>query len=200
MSTLWLASGSPRRMDLLRQLGLEFRVLVPEVDEGVLPGESAEAYVARMSGEKSRKARLGLAAGESGVVLSADTVVVVDDEIFGKPAQRQEALSMLQRLSGRAHRVMTAVTVAQGTREISFSVETIVTFRQLSVKECEAYWLTGEPADKAGAYGIQGLGAILVESINGSYSNVVGLPLMETTLALREFDIDCLDGLNGKRL
>lgn len=194
MNTLWLASGSPRRADLLRQLALEFKVLIPEVDERVARGEGSLDYVARMSREKSRSIRKRLAADDGGVVLCADTAVIVDSEILGKPADRQEALSMLQLLSGRSHRVVTSVTIAQAMREISFSVETIVVFRQLTIRDCEKYWETGEPADKAGAYGIQGLGAILVESINGSYSNVVGLPLTETALALREFGIDCLDG------
>jgi septum formation protein len=195
MDTLWLASGSPRRADLLRQLALDFKVLIPEVDERVARGEGALDYVARMSREKSRSARKRLAAGDGGVVLCADTVVIADNEILGKPADRQEALSMLRLLSGRGHKVVTSVTIAQGMREISFSVETIVEFRQLTMRDCERYWETGEPADKAGAYGIQGLGAILVASINGSYSNVVGLPLTETALALREFGIDCLNGL-----
>jgi len=128
------------------------------------------------------------------VVLCADTIVVLDGEILGKPKDEEDAVGMLLRMSDRRHLVATAVTVrrlADGFQE-SFRVETEVTFRHISELECRKYWLTGEPADKAGAYGIQGLGAIFVESITGSCSNVAGLPLRETAECLARFGIDCL--------
>jgi septum formation protein len=191
MSELLLASGSPRRAELIGQLGIAFRIFRPEIDESIREGERALDYVRRMSHEKAYVARSELAGATA--LLCADTIVVIDDKILGKPAGREEATSMLEMLSGRSHRVITSVTISNQEREVTFESETIVKFRQLSKRDMEHYWATGEPIDKAGAYGIQGLGAVFVESIEGSYSNVVGLPLMETAQTLEEFGIDCLE-------
>lgn len=183
-----LASASPRRAELLRQIGCRFLVAPVDVDEAVIPAEPAVDYVRRIA---LQKARAGLLASPlSGVpVLAADTAVVVGRDIFGKPADREQALAMLGRLSGTTHRVLSAVAMVADNRELLRCSETQVTFRPLSAEECERYWQTGEPADKAGAYAIQGLGGVFVTAIQGSYSSVVGLPLAETCQLLQAFDI-----------
>ena len=183
-----LASASPRRADLLRQIGCRFLIAPVDVDESVLPGEPAVDYVQRIA---LQKARAGwLVSPLSGVpVLGADTAVVVGPDIYGNPAARQQALSMLRRLSGTTHRVLSAVAMVLGERQLLSCTETQVTFRTLSPEECERYWQTGEPVDKAGAYAIQGLGGVFVTAIKGSYSSVVGLPLAETCQLLQAFDI-----------
>jgi septum formation protein len=186
---LWLASASPRRRELLEQIGVPLRVLRCAVDESVMTSELPSNYVERIA---LRKVEAGVNAAPSGaVVLAADTAVVVDQRILGKPADREQALAMLRLLSGRAHQVMTAVAVACGTRSALVRVDTQVWFRQLNEDEMAAYWETGEPADKAGGYGIQGLGAVFVERLEGSYSGVVGLPLAETARMLADFGIAC---------
>ncbi len=187
---LTLGSGSPRRAELLRQLGLDFDVLRPDIDETPHEGERAGDYVARMSRSKSTAIRPAVSPDR--LVLCADTTVTLDDRILGKPDSAAECEDMLMRLSGRRHSVLTALSLGTAAETHSQVVETIVAFRRLTREECHDYWLTGEPVDKAGGYGIQGLGATLVESIAGSYSNVVGLPLMETATVLRKFGIDCL--------
>lgn len=183
-----LASASPRRAELLRQIGCRFLVAPVDVDEAVIPAEPAVDYVRRIA---LQKARAGwLASPLPGVpVLAADTAVVVGRDIFGKPAGREQALAMLGRLSGTTHRVLSAVAMVADDRELLRCSETQVTFRPLSAEECERYWQTGEPADKAGAYAIQGLGGVFVTAIQGSYSSVVGLPLAETCQLLQAFDI-----------
>lgn len=189
---LILGSTSPRRASLLSQLDLPFKVLAPEVDETHFAGESPVAYVTRMSNEKHAAVSNSLDSGS--LVISADTVVLIDDDILGKPANEEEGFSMLQRLSGSQHRVLTSATIGPNTgNNHQFVVETIVRFRTLTTTECKTYWRTGEPQDKAGGYGIQGVGAIFIESIQGSYTNVVGLPLTETAQALRSFGISILD-------
>ncbi len=188
---LTLGSGSPRRAELMRQLGLEFDVLPPDIDETPHEGEPAAEYVARMSRSKSAALRDRVDPGR--LVLCADTTVAVDNRILGKPESREHCVEMLMALAGRQHQVLSGVSLSDGRDIQSCVVETIVSFRPLTKEECEKYWLTGEPVDKAGGYGIQGIGATLVESITGSYSNVVGLPLMETAAMLRTFGIDCLD-------
>ncbi|WP_438952171.1 Maf family protein [Porticoccus sp.] len=183
-----LASASPRRADLLRQIGCRFLVAPVDVDESVLPGEPAMTYVQRIALEKARRG--WLVSPLSGVpVLGADTAVVAGSDIFGKPADREQALSMLHRLSGKTHQVLSAVAMVAGERQLLRCSETQVTFRPLSAEECERYWQTGEPVDKAGAYAIQGLGGVFVTAIQGSYSSVVGLPLAETCQLLRAFDV-----------
>lgn len=192
MPELVLASGSPRRSALLAQISVPHRVHVPDVDESVLPGESPEDYVTRVSGAKMVSSRAALGNAADMVILCADTIVELDGEILGKPVDERHGLAMLDALSGRVHRVMTAVTIGNADREETFVVLTEVQFRTLDADECRRYWQTGEPVDKAGGYGAQGIGAIFVDRIVGSYSNVVGLPLTETALVLRRFGIDCL--------
>ncbi|MBD3648200.1 MAG: septum formation inhibitor Maf [Pseudomonadales bacterium] len=197
MIDLVLASSSPRRADLLRQINLSFRVVTPEVSEAWEPGEDATDYVTRLAAHKAEAVRDSLE--DNPVIIGADTVVVLDNRILGKPVDMEDAVTMLMNLSGRRHSVITGVSLVQGTSTWTGSTETIVTFRDLTIEECRRYWETGEPRDKAGAYGIQGLGAIFVASIEGSYSNVVGLPLAETAHGLLQFGIDCLDEKNLNR-
>ncbi len=171
-----LASSSPRRRELLAQAGYSFVVDPADVDETVRPGETPESHTSRLAREKARvvAARTG-----RGIVLAADTVVAADDAILGKPANARDAERMLSLLSGREHRVVTGVAVldaSSGRIDVRTSV-TKVWFRPLSAHEIRAYIATGEPLDKAGAYGIQERGALLVERIDGCYFNVVGLPL-----------------------
>lgn len=184
---LILASASPRRRELLRQIGVSFDVQAADIDETPQPGESPADYVCRMAREKAA----AVAAGTPGdcAVLAADTTVVIDDDVLGKPRDTLDGLAMLARLSGRTHEVMTAICLCRGDAASERLVVTRVTFATLDRDLCEAYLATEEPWDKAGAYGIQGLGAVLVEAIEGSYSNVVGLPLAETWRLLREHRI-----------
>lgn len=185
--TLLLASASPRRQQLLRQIDVRFTVMPVDIDESVQQGESPERYVARLA---QHKALTGLARQTGGLpVLGADTAVVLDNRILGKPRDREDALAMLMLLSGRTHRVLSGVALACAERCEYRLAETKVTFRSLQRVECLRYWETGEPADKAGAYGIQGKGAVLVDSIQGSFSCVVGLPLVETCELLDAFAI-----------
>lgn len=187
---LVLASQSPRRRELLDQVGLTCRVLVPAVDEAPGPGEAPEALVERLARDK---ARAGLArAGNALPVLAADTAVVIDGEALGKPADEAEALAMLSHLSGRAHTVASGIAVATAAGLDSRVVTTLVTFRPTTEAERRAYWASGECAGKAGAYAVQGLGAAFVEHLSGSYSNVVGLPLFETLALLRAHGVDPL--------
>ena len=179
---LILASGSPRRRQLLAQLGTEFEVEVSDVPEDLLAGEAPEAYVKRIAKNKANAVyqTLGIDQQQQAVVLGGDTCVLLGKDILGKPNDRLDALAMLARLSGREHQVLSAVYIISPKGESFRLSQTSVRFRNLTLDECEAYWETGEPADKAGAYGIQGLAAVFVESISGSYSGVVGLPLAET--------------------
>ncbi|UXY54099.1 Maf family protein [Pseudomonas tohonis] len=190
MATLHLASGSPRRRELLAQIGVPFQVLSAAIDESVRPGETAEHYVERLAREKAAAGLAALGDAAAGTcVLGADTSVVLDGRILGKPLDRDDALAMLADLSGREHQVLTAVAVAESGHCASRLVTSRVRFRVIPQAEREAYWATGEPLDKAGGYAIQGLGAVFVENIQGSYSAVVGLPLLETADLLGEFGI-----------
>lgn len=184
--TLYLASKSPRRRELLTQIGVRYEVLAVDVAEEHQPGESADGYVARLATEKAQ-AGAALAAGVP--VLGADTIVVCDDRILEKPANQADGMSMLMSLAGRDHWVMTAVCMADAQRHQTLCNRTRVRFRAITEQEAEAYWLTGEPVDKAGGYGIQGLGGVFVEAIEGSYTSVVGLPVFETQQLLREFGV-----------
>ncbi|MCE8019686.1 septum formation inhibitor Maf [Halomonas sp. MCCC 1A11036] len=177
---LCLASASPRRRELLAGIGLTVEVRPVDIDETVLPGELPEAYVVRLAREKA------LAGGRHSTLptLGSDTAVVCDDRILGKPADRAEAAAMLRLLSGRGHEVLTAVAVTGPAGLLETCVATRVFMRNISDREVAAYWDTGEPADKAGGYAIQGLAAIFVERIEGSHSSVVGLPLFETAQLL----------------
>jgi septum formation protein len=192
MNTLYLASGSPRRRELLAQIGVPFQALSAAIDETPQPNELPATYVARLALGKAQAGHGCLPAGSAGaVVLGADTAVVVAGRILGKPQDQVEAVAMLALLSGREHEVLTAVALYDGQRSEVVNVVTQVRFRTISASEAAAYWASGEPADKAGGYGIQGLGAVFVEGLQGSYSAVVGLPLCETAALLGRFGIPC---------
>lgn len=186
--TLHLASTSPRRREILASLGLAFDVVPVDVDESPRAGESPEEMVLRLSVAKSRAAEIGA----GGVALGSDTAVVVDDTVLGKPRDREDCLEMLGRLSGRAHRVLTGVALTDRHGTATALSDTDVYFREISRDEALAYWQSGEPRDKAGAYAIQGLGGAFVERIEGSYTGVVGLPVFETIELLRAAGIDVL--------
>jgi septum formation protein len=173
---LYLASRSPRRAELLRLLGVDFDIVDGTVDETPRAGEAPAVYVERVARAKAAAGRTR--SDTSRPVLAADTTVVCGSELLGKPRDEADARRMLKQLSGRWHTVLTAAALAQASCQ-AVCVETRVLFRLLSDTEISRYWATGEPADKAGAYGIQGLGGALVQRIDGSYSNVVGLPLAE---------------------
>jgi septum formation protein len=178
-----LASASPRRSLLLQQIGIEHRVLVPDIDESRLDGEPPRDYVLRIARLKALAVRARDAALP---VLAADTTVALGEEIFGKPRDREDAIEMLQRLSARTHQVFTGVALvwkeAEPRRVLSLSE---VTLRAITRSEAQAYWNSGEPRDKAGAYGIQGRGAVFVAHLSGSFSGVMGLPLFEVAQLLR---------------
>jgi len=184
--SIYLASASPRRSELLAQLGLKFDVVPVDVDESVRSGEECADYVQRLASKKSEVAWSGLARGGP-AVLAADTAVVVDQEILGKPADEADAARMLNLLSGRSHSVLTAVSVRNDAREIVDLSRSTVRFRVISASQIGDYWRTGEPRGKAGAYAIQGLGAVFVAELHGSYSGVMGLPLYETARILDYF-------------
>jgi len=185
-----LASASPRRTELLTQLGVPHRVVPARVDERRAAGESVEACVRRLATSKALEVQVALAAvGGSAAavelaVLGADTAVLVDDELLGKPRDRADALAMLAMLSGRWHQVLSAVALASANGLQCSLSRSEVRFRALQARECAAEWDRGEPCDKAGAYAIQGRGALFVEELRGSYSGVVGLPLFETARLL----------------
>ena len=177
-----LASASPRRRELLRQIGVPHVAVSADIDESVHAGEAPHDYVQRMARDKAnavwkRDPRLP--------VLAADTTVVLDGLTYGKPHDRDHALKMLTRLSGRTHEVLTAVALANAAGTALRMNVSSVKFRVLTAAECADYWGTGEPKDKAGAYAIQGVAAVFIESVTGSYSGVMGLPLHETAQLLR---------------
>ncbi len=176
---IYLASQSPRRRELLEQIGVSYTLLDVEVDEERHMGEAPRDYVLRLALEKAWAGHTVVSGGAQLPVLGADTVVVVDGEILCKPVDRADALDMLGRLSGRTHQVCTGVALVGEAACSRLSVSE-VTFRQVTLEEARAYWASGEPADKAGGYGIQGLGAMFIREIHGSYSGVMGLPLYET--------------------
>jgi len=183
---LHLASSSPRRQEILKALRLDFSVEAVEVDESPLAEESPEQLVLRLAIAKASAAKVDA----SRLVIGSDTVVVLDDEVLCKPRDRDEAVAMLLRLSGRRHSVLTGVAL-RGPRGVQTALSrTDVDFREISRDEALAYWQSGEPCDKAGAYGIQGLGGVFVEAIEGSYSGVVGLPVYETSQLLQDAGID----------
>lgn len=187
-----LASRSPRRRALLAGLGLRFTVVGGDVDETPYLGESPRDYVRRVAMAKARAGLSNRSAAAAAPVLAADTTVTIDDRILGKPRGRCEAMQMLAELSGRRHVVYTAVALSDGIRwETALSV-TGVTMRSTTKRERAAYWQTGEPRDKAGGYAIQGLGAVFIAHLDGSYSGVVGLPVAETADLLQRFNIRVL--------
>jgi septum formation protein len=185
---LVLASASPRRVELLAGLGVEFTQRPADIDETCRAGEAAAEYVARLAREKARSCQLRLDDPDV-AILAADTCVVLDQQILGKPLDRLDAMAMLARLGGREHGVLTGVCLLAGERMEELCCETRVQFVSLQREAVEAYIDSGEPFDKAGAYGIQGLGGAFVESLSGSYSNVVGLPLAQTWQLLQGFGI-----------
>lgn len=190
-----LASQSPRRKELLGRMGLEFVTQASKIDESAFDGLEARELVATLSREKAQWIARQLD-GET-LVIGADTVVVRDGAALGKPKDAEDAVAMLLSLSGRDHQVCTGVTVCRGDRVLTQVEETQVTFRELTEAEVRQYVSTGEPMDKAGAYGIQGLGGLLVEGIRGDYSNVVGLPVCRLGQMLKGFGVDCL-ALSGR--
>lgn len=200
---LYLASRSPRRLELLAQLGLRPEVVVAKTDETPADHEAPETFVVRIAQAKAQAGWATLNGRASKPLLAADTAVVIDAQILGKPADADAALRMLALLSGRRHRVLTAVTLLAPDAtsaplahsrplQRQILVETEVQMRPITPAEARAYWASGEPWDKAGGYAVQGLGAIFVAAVRGSYSNVVGLPLYETAALLREQGVDPL--------
>ncbi|HDR2685436.1 TPA: septum formation inhibitor Maf [Enterobacter ludwigii] len=186
MTSLYLASGSPRRQELLTQLGVSFERIVTGIEEKRAEGESAQQYVSRLAREK---AKAGVAQTPRDLpVLGADTIVILNGEVLEKPHDAEHAARMLRKMSGQTHQVMTAVALADSQHVLDCLVVTDVTFRVLTDNEIAAYITSGEPMDKAGAYGIQGLGGCFVRKINGSYHAVVGLPLVETYELLSNFN------------
>ena len=194
---IYLASKSPRRRELLRQVGVEFELLMlrsdlargaADVSEDVLPGEDPQVYVARVAKEKGAFAWNMLQQRRQPLrpVLTADTTVTIDGEILGKPVDHKEAIAMLERLSGRTHQVLTSVAIHAERVAEQITQESSVRFAKLSPAQIRAYCATTEPYDKAGGYGIQGLAALFVEHIEGSHSGIMGLPLFETANLLRK--------------
>jgi septum formation protein len=193
MSNLFLASNSPRRADLLRQIGVTFQVCSVDVDESWHPEESLDQYVARLSQEKARAATLLLP--EHAVVVAADTAGLCNGRRLVKPNNVEDSRHMLEAMSGNKHIVSTGVSVCRGSQLETQVVSSEVYFRPITSTEISAYWDTGEPRDKAGSYAIQGFGALFVEKLSGSYSGVVGLPLCETAMLLERFGIACWQSL-----
>ncbi len=186
---IYLASHSPRRRELLGQIALPFSPLDVSVDESWDEGESPEVFVIRVALEKARAGWAQVADASPMPTLGADTVVVQDGTVLGKPRDRDDALAMLRSLSGSEHRVLTGVALVDDRESTRLSVNR-VQFRELSDYELQRYWESGEPKGKAGSYAIQGLGGVFAEHLEGSYSGVMGLPLFETTDLLDEFGID----------
>ncbi|MBH5328241.1 septum formation inhibitor Maf [Eikenella sp. S3360] len=187
--TLYLASASPRRRELLNALGFRTLPLPAEIDESALPGEAVADYVARMARQKNAAARQILRQrGEEPAwpVLSADTVVALEERILGKPRDAAHARAMLESLSGREHQVWTAVCASHGGQTLAAVQRSDVRFKALGAQEIQVYIDSGEPLDKAGAYGIQGVGGVFVTHLAGSFSGVMGLPVFETVRLLRQ--------------
>jgi len=184
---LILASQSPRRAELLKQIGIPFSQYSVDIDETVQVDDKPQEYVQRMAREKSN---LGFQRAQSAqLVLGADTIVVANNNILGKPKDKTDSIRMLSMLSNNTHQVFTAISITSPTHQKNLIVETQVCFGPLSSQQMSWYWQTGEPQDKAGSYGIQGLGGQFVKHIKGSYSAVVGLPLYQTRMLLTEFGI-----------
>lgn len=192
MSKIVLASGSPRRQELLGRMGItDFTVRVPEVEESYPAGLSPEETVCYISREKSDAA--GLLCDENELIITADTMVFLDDKRLGKPKDEAQALEMLTALAGRRHTVCTGVTVRRGDVILTRAQSTDVYFRPATERELRAYIRTGEPMDKAGAYGVQGKGSLLVRRIDGDFFNVMGLPVEMLAEMLKTFEIDLLE-------
>ena len=181
-----LASGSPRRKELFSWLGLDFETKVPEVDESIRSGEEPGDYCSRISGDKAQSIHRS---NRQALIVAADTIVVVHGKILGKPADASDALSQLRLLQGAMHEVYTGYTITHETRSITRVIRTRVYFRPMSDGEITWYISTGEPMDKAGSYGLQGIGALFIESIEGSYTNVIGLPMSDLYNDLKGFGV-----------
>lgn len=189
MANIVLASGSPRRQELLQRIGItDFTVRVPEADESYDPSMTPEEIVCHISRKKS----MALNSTPDEIVITADTMVFLDDKRLGKPADEEDALRMLTALQGRHHTVCTGVTVRQGEHMLTRAASTHVYFRSATQQELRAYIRGGEPMDKAGSYGVQGQGALLVERIDGDFFNVMGLPVLLLSRMLQQFGIDLL--------
>jgi septum formation protein len=186
---LYLASKSPRRAELLARLGVDFGVLDLDIPEQRQPGEPAEEYVRRVAREKAGAGLLTVMAVANAIVLGADTEVILDDEVFGKPRDADDAAAMLRRLSGRTHHAVTAVSLVSAGREAQAVSISEVSFAELGEEEIAAYLATGQAEGKAGAYGIQGAAERFVRHLSGSYSGVMGLPLHETSQLLKAFGV-----------
>jgi len=190
MESIILASASSRRQELLTQIGVRFTVRSQYIDESIRIGELANDYVGRMAQEKANSALSALCVTKDSsdtLVLAADTSVVCDATVLGKPLDEADAVDMLRRLSGREHRVLSAVTLSTQDKQRTVLSESRVRFREISIEEAQQYYRSGEPLGKAGAYAIQGYAAVFVEQLFGSYSGVMGLPLFETAQLLAEF-------------
>ena len=198
MNSLYLASGSPRRRELLTQIGVPFTVVSAAIDETPLTNESAVSYVERLARGKATAGFAALENTSDACVLGADTAVIIDGKILGKPVDQADALAMLMALAGREHEVLTAIALTDGQRCEIVCVSSRVRFRGISVEEATTYWQRGEPQDKAGGYAIQGLGSVFVAGLNGSYSAVVGLPVCETAQLLGQFGIPCWQNLTAR--
>ena len=192
MESIILASASSRRQELLTQIGVRFTVCSQYIDESIRIGELANDYVSRMAQEKANSALSALCVTKDSsdtLVLAADTSVVCDATVLGKPLDEADAVDMLRRLSGREHRVLSAVTLSTQDKQRTVLSESRVRFREISTEEAQQYYRSGEPLGKAGAYAIQGYAAVFVEQLVGSYSGVMGLPLFETAQLLAEFSV-----------
>jgi septum formation protein len=189
---LYLASKSPRRRELLARIGVTPAIIAMELDEAPLSGEAPEDYARRVALDKARAGRALLPVGCEVPVLGADTLVTIDGRILGKPRDVEDAVAMLRLLSGRTHRVLSAVALLGREAHLALNVSE-VSFRPIGEGEARAYWASGEPADKAGGYAIQGLGALFVRELRGSYSGVMGLPVYETAQLLAAEGILLLD-------
>lgn len=185
-SKIILASTSPRRKHILESVGIEFEIIPPCSDESLLDNENPKDYVLRLATEKALSVAKDLE--DKSLIIGADTAVVVGDAILGKPSDAKEAIDMLNKISGRTHSVLTAFSIVEPKNCILHSevVTTMVDVKTLEPQEIQGYIKTGEPMDKAGAYGIQGIGAFMIKRISGSYTNVVGLPLVEVLEAIKK--------------
>ena len=184
-----LASASPQRRELLNQIGVQHDVLAVNIDEASRSGESPEVYVQRVAMEKAAAGYLRQMGSIKLPSLGADTIVLLADQILGKPKDKNESCATLKLLSGETHQVFTAVAMADADKSLCLLSRSKVTFRVLTDEEITAYWASGEPVDKAGGYAIQGLAAAFIRKLEGSYSGVMGLPLFETAELLRDFGV-----------
>ncbi|GBU10021.1 septum formation inhibitor [Gammaproteobacteria bacterium] len=188
---LFLGSSSPRRKTLLAQLGLDFRIHASSINERILNGEKPMSYVKRMAAWKALTAFKEINEADA-LIISADTSVIIDNRILGKPLDFEDFLQTMKILAGRTHQVYTAVCITDGKNKEDVVSISDVSFKELELSEIKAYWDCGEPLDKAGGYGIQGLGSLFISQITGSYSGIMGLPLYETAAMLKKFGINPL--------